>query len=61
MPIPIFSQRQRFLSGWGLLTIWRLDAPNLQVARQALWLGISIIVFLLGLRLPTTLELHPQI
>lgn len=43
-----------FLSGWGMLTVWRLDAGF--GARQALWLGISIVVLLLGLRLPTTLE-----
>src|SRR5512138_1815267 len=36
------------LSGWGMLTVWRLD-PGFG-ARQALWLGISIVVLLLGLR-----------
>src|SRR5215216_3300128 len=43
-----------FLSGWGLLTVWRLEPAF--GARQSLWLGVSIIVFLLGLRLPSTLE-----
>lgn len=42
------------LSGWGLLTIWRLD-PGFG-ARQALWLGISAFAFIGGLRLPTTLN-----
>jgi cell division protein FtsW (lipid II flippase) len=42
------------LSGWGLLTVWRLD-PGFG-ARQAIWLGISAFVFLFGLRLPTTLD-----
>jgi cell division protein FtsW (lipid II flippase) len=41
------------LSGWGLLTVWRLDSSF--GARQALWFGISIFVFLAGLQLPTTL------
>ncbi|HLO27789.1 MAG TPA: FtsW/RodA/SpoVE family cell cycle protein [Anaerolineales bacterium] len=43
-----------FLSGWGLLTVWRLD-PGFG-ARQALWLGFSMVALFLGLRLPTTLE-----
>lgn len=41
------------LSGWGLLTVWRLD--NEFGLRQAIWLGISAFVLLYGLRLPTTL------
>ena len=36
------------LSGWGLLTIWRL-LPNFGL-RQSLWLAFSIAVMLLGLR-----------
>ena len=43
-----------FLSGWGLLTVWRLD-PSFG-ARQALWLVVSTIVFLFGLGLPSTLD-----
>ena len=35
------------LSGWGMLTIWRLD-ENFGI-RQAMWLGISVIVFILAL------------
>lgn len=42
-----------FLSGWGLLTVWRLDEGF--GARQALWLGVSLLVFSFGLQLPTTL------
>jgi len=42
-----------FLSGWGLLTVWRLDSGF--GARQALWLGISALVFVAGHHLPTTL------
>ena len=58
---PYLFPAAAFLSGWGLLTVWRLDPvdPNLgQVfgPRQALWLGISITVLLVGLGLPTTLE-----
>lgn len=43
-----------FLSGWGMLTVWRLDAGF--GARQALWLGVSVVALLVGLRLPTTLD-----
>jgi cell division protein FtsW (lipid II flippase) len=43
-----------FLSGWGLLTVWRLDSGF--GARQALWLGLSVAVFVGGLQLPTTLN-----
>src|SRR5215213_9917880 len=43
-----------FLSGWGLLSVWRLD-PSFG-ARQALWFVVSIMVFLFGLSLPSTLE-----
>ncbi|RPI93779.1 MAG: hypothetical protein EHM40_08785 [Chloroflexi bacterium] len=51
---PYLFPAAAFLSGWGLLTVWRLDEDF--GARQALWLGISIVVLLLGLRLPATLE-----
>jgi cell division protein FtsW (lipid II flippase) len=42
------------LSGWGLLTVWRLDSGF--GARQSLWLGISALVFMGGVHLPTTLS-----
>jgi len=42
------------LSGWGLLTIWRLDETF--GLRQLIWLTISVVVFLLGLRLPDDLH-----
>ncbi|MDP3186552.1 MAG: FtsW/RodA/SpoVE family cell cycle protein [Anaerolineales bacterium] len=42
------------LSGWGLLTVWRLDS-SLGV-RQALWLIVSSGVLILGLRLPADLR-----
>ena len=51
---PYLFPMTAFLSGWGLLTVWRLE-PGFG-ARQALWLAVSIIVFLFGLRLPSTLE-----
>jgi len=35
------------LSGWGMLTIWRLD-ENFGI-RQTMWLGISVIIFILAL------------
>ncbi|HUG35250.1 MAG TPA: FtsW/RodA/SpoVE family cell cycle protein [Anaerolineales bacterium] len=50
---PYLFPAAALLSGWGLLTIWRLD-PRLG-ARQAIWLDISLLVFLLGLRLPASL------
>jgi cell division protein FtsW (lipid II flippase) len=38
------------LSGWGLLTIWRLDAGI--GARQTAWLAFCLLVFSAGLRVP---------
>ena len=37
------------LSGWGLLAVWRLDW--VMGARQTVWLAISLLVFVLGLRM----------
>jgi cell division protein FtsW (lipid II flippase) len=51
---PYLFPMTAFLSGWGLLTVWRLE-PGFG-ARQALWLAVSILIFLFGLRLPSTLE-----
>ncbi|MBI3172592.1 MAG: FtsW/RodA/SpoVE family cell cycle protein [Chloroflexi bacterium] len=42
------------LSGWGMLTIWRLDSGF--GMRQLIWLALSVVVFLLGLRLPHDLQ-----
>lgn len=42
------------LSGWGLLTIWRLDSAL--GLRQALWLGISIAAFVAILYAPRDLK-----
>ena len=42
------------LSGWGVLTIWRL-VPSVGL-RQSLWLMVSIAIFTLGLRLPRDLD-----
>ena len=42
------------LSGWGMLTVWRLDASL--GLRQALWLVVSLGIFILGLRLPSDLR-----
>ncbi len=42
------------LSGWGLLTVWRLE-PSLGI-RQTLWLLVSIAILILGLRLPADLR-----
>src|SRR5512132_3208010 len=51
---PYLFPMTAFLSGWGLLTVWRLD-PSFG-ARQALWLAVSILTLMFGLRLPSTLE-----
>jgi cell division protein FtsW (lipid II flippase) len=51
---PYLFPTTAFLSGWGLLTVWRLE-PSFG-ARQSLWLAVSILVLLFGLRLPATLE-----
>jgi cell division protein FtsW (lipid II flippase) len=51
---PYLFPATAFLSGWGLLTVWRLD-PSFG-ARQALWLAVSLIVFMFGLGLPASLD-----
>jgi cell division protein FtsW (lipid II flippase) len=51
---PYLFPAAAILSGWGLLTIWRLDSGF--GARQALWLGVSAFAFIGGLQLPTTLN-----
>jgi cell division protein FtsW (lipid II flippase) len=51
---PYLFPAAAFLSGWGLLTIWRLDAGF--GARQALWLGVSMVIFSFGMQIPTTLS-----
>ena len=50
---PYLFPAAALLSGWGMLTIWRLDATF--GLRQSIWLTISVIVFMLGLRLPNEL------
>jgi cell division protein FtsW (lipid II flippase) len=42
------------LSGWGLMTIWRLF-PDFGI-RQTIWLAVAVGVFTLGLRLPSSLD-----
>jgi cell division protein FtsW (lipid II flippase) len=42
------------LSGWGLMTIWRLF-PDFGL-RQTMWIAITMILFTAGLRLPTHLK-----
>lgn len=41
------------LSGWGLLTIWRLE--TVMGARQTAWLAVCLLVFGVGLRIPNLL------
>ncbi len=48
---PYLFPAAAFISGWGLLTIWRLD-PNFG-ARQTLWFSVSLAVLIAGTRLAT--------
>src|SRR5512139_289473 len=41
------------LSGWGMLTVWRL-LPEFGM-RQAAWMAVGMAVLILGLRLPSDL------
>lgn len=55
---PYLLPAAAILSGWGLLTVWRLDAAF--GLRQALWLGVSAAAFLAGLYLPRNLNFLRQ-
>ena len=46
---PYLFPAAALISGWGALTIWRLDPAF--GARQGMWLGISLIIFAIGTRL----------
>ena len=48
---PYLFPAAALISGWGLLTIWRLDSSF--GARQALWFGVSSTVLIAGTRLVT--------
>ena len=50
---PYLLPAAALLSGWGMLTIWRLDEAF--GIRQIIWIGISTIVFILALRVPQNL------
>ena len=52
---PYLLPAAALLSGWGVLSIWRL-APDFGL-RQAVWLAVSLGVFVAGLRLPRILDL----
>ena len=45
---PYIFPAAALLSGWGLLTVWRLDEDF--GARQATWFGISVVVLILSIR-----------
>ena len=51
---PYLYPAAAILSGWGMLTIWRLDPEN--GIRQGLWLAVASGVFLLGMRIPASLS-----
>jgi cell division protein FtsW (lipid II flippase) len=44
---PYLLPAAALLSGWGLLTIWRLDEEF--GIRQTIWLGVAVIIFILAL------------
>lgn len=52
---PYLFPAAALLSGWGMLSIWRLDTAF--GLRQSIWMAFSIFVFILGLRLPTNLTI----
>jgi cell division protein FtsW (lipid II flippase) len=47
---PYLFPAAALISGWGILTIWRLD-PTFG-ARQSIWFAVSVGLFALGTRLP---------
>ena len=51
---PYLFPAAALLSGWGLLTVWRLDPVF--GGRQMIWLGVSMLVVYFGTRLPTSLD-----
>ena len=51
---PYLLPAAAILSGWGLLTIWRLDTSL--GARQTLWLVLCIVLLRFALRFPNLLE-----
>jgi cell division protein FtsW (lipid II flippase) len=50
---PYLLPSAALLSGWGLLTVWRI-LPSFGL-RQTLWIGLAVGILILGLRLPTNL------
>lgn len=50
---PYLFPAAALLSGWGLLTIWRLDETF--GMRQTIWLAVSVLVFILALYTPQNL------
>ncbi|MBI3162893.1 MAG: FtsW/RodA/SpoVE family cell cycle protein, partial [Chloroflexi bacterium] len=50
---PYLLPAAALLSGWGLLTIWRLDESF--GLRQTIWLGVGVVVFILALYTPQNL------
>ena len=52
---PYLFPATALLTGWGILSIWRLDASF--GLRQAMWLVFCNCVFLVGVRLPRNLDI----
>ncbi len=52
---PLLLPCVALLSGWGLISVWRID--TVLGARQTVWLGLCMAVLIGGLRLPVNLNL----
>jgi cell division protein FtsW (lipid II flippase) len=51
---PYLFPAAALLSGWGILTIWRLDSlDSIFGLRQSIWFAVSVGLFALGTRLPS--------
>jgi cell division protein FtsW (lipid II flippase) len=55
---PYLLPAAALLSGWGVLTIWRLNETF--GIRQIIWLSVSVAVFVLALRVPQNLNFLRQ-
>jgi cell division protein FtsW (lipid II flippase) len=55
---PYLLPAAALLSGWGILTIWRLD--EVFGIRQTIWMSVSVLVFILALYIPQNLSFLRQ-
>jgi cell division protein FtsW (lipid II flippase) len=55
---PYLLPAAALLTGWGMLTVWRLDEAF--GIRQMIWMGVSVLVFVLALYIPKNLAFLRQ-